>query len=479
MRGKLLIAGLAVLALASCTRSAQEPSAVPSAKDAPARLQAEEPPAWPSPEAAGLDPAALRKLVERAKATSSDALVVVKDGRLVLDEDFGTFVGPIETMSATKSVVSLAVGLLLDEGRLKSVDQRVSDFYPEWKQGPKGQVTLRQLLDHTSGLENLPKISDDYAATDAVQLALTAEAGGGSRHGLELQQQGGEPDRGHREEGQRSAHGRVPARSPLHAPGNHLLPWRPGQGWQSPRHGGAPDPPEGPGQDRRDAGGRRRVAREAHHQHGLDRGLHPQAKSGVEPQLRTPLVAGRREGGGGTDHRRGGPGQAPEGGRRSGASSRRSATLKGLAPQSEDEAIKLVQKVFGPEGVNLWIGKSRPWDSSRRSAASVHRQGSRPRGTGASRRVHPRDPGEDPAPEPADGVRGPRVPGPVPLGVQPGEARGGPHASRHPEGRPDAPAQPGGVLRLRCPRRGPAGLSRPVRRTELLGWPRPPSHRGT
>jgi CubicO group peptidase (beta-lactamase class C family) len=172
----LLFAGIAGLALSSCVPSLQErPAALPP-QEPSAVPPAPEPAAWVSPEAADLDPAALRRLVEGAKESGADGLVVVKDGRLVLEEHFGTPDGPIEAWSATKSVVSLAVGLLLDEGRLKSVDQPVSDFYPEWRQGKKAQVTLRHLLNQTSGLGNVPPVSDaDSDRFDWVQVALAAD----------------------------------------------------------------------------------------------------------------------------------------------------------------------------------------------------------------------------------------------------------------------------------------------------------------
>jgi CubicO group peptidase (beta-lactamase class C family) len=73
-------------------------------------------------------------------------------------------------------VVSLAVGLLLDEGRIKSLDQPVSDFYPEWRQGAKRRITIRHLLTHTSGLQNAQHTSEEiYPSGDFVQLALAAE----------------------------------------------------------------------------------------------------------------------------------------------------------------------------------------------------------------------------------------------------------------------------------------------------------------
>jgi CubicO group peptidase (beta-lactamase class C family) len=56
-------------------------------------------------------------------------------------------------MSASKSLVSLAVGLLIADKRL-SLDTRMAAFLPEWgRQGAKGNITVRQLLTHTSGLD--------------------------------------------------------------------------------------------------------------------------------------------------------------------------------------------------------------------------------------------------------------------------------------------------------------------------------------
>jgi CubicO group peptidase (beta-lactamase class C family) len=104
-------------------------------------------------------------------------VVIVKDGKLVADWTFGKPEGPIEAMSATKSIVSLAIGSLIDQGKIKSLDQPVSDFYPEWKRGRKRQITIRHLLNHTSGLENKPITREIYDSPDFVQFALAAELG--------------------------------------------------------------------------------------------------------------------------------------------------------------------------------------------------------------------------------------------------------------------------------------------------------------
>jgi hypothetical protein len=57
----------------------------------------------------GINQAALDKLQKRAEASNSDAVVIYKDGKLVGEWYYGKQQGPIETMSATKSIVNLAL----------------------------------------------------------------------------------------------------------------------------------------------------------------------------------------------------------------------------------------------------------------------------------------------------------------------------------------------------------------------------------
>jgi CubicO group peptidase (beta-lactamase class C family) len=77
-------------------------------------------------------------------------------------------------MSCTKSIVALVVGQAIAEGKIKGLDQAVADYYPEWRQGHKRSITIRQLLNHTSGIQQ-EGVADIYGAPDSVQLALAAE----------------------------------------------------------------------------------------------------------------------------------------------------------------------------------------------------------------------------------------------------------------------------------------------------------------
>lgn len=123
---------------------------------------------------ATIDALALQQLLRAAEAAHSDAVVVWKDGRKVGAWYFGKAPKRIEAMSATKSIVNLAIGRLVTTGAIRSIDDPVSKYYPEWKQGRKRAITIRQLLDHTSGMQS-DGSQEVESSPDVVQLALAAE----------------------------------------------------------------------------------------------------------------------------------------------------------------------------------------------------------------------------------------------------------------------------------------------------------------
>jgi CubicO group peptidase (beta-lactamase class C family) len=116
------------------------------------------------------------ELLQRAAATHSDAVLVLKDGKPLAEYHSKTGNRKIELMSCTKSIVNFGIGRLIDQGKIKSLDQPVYEFYPEWKQGRKKLITIRHLLDHTSGLQNVPNAGVEiYPARDFIRLALAAK----------------------------------------------------------------------------------------------------------------------------------------------------------------------------------------------------------------------------------------------------------------------------------------------------------------
>ena len=126
--------------------------------------------------AEGVDTLRLRQLLDSARAAHSDAFVVLKNGRVIAEWYSDSARTPIQTMSATKSIVGLAIGRLIHDRQLDSIGQPVSTLFPEWRQGRKRQITIRQLLNHTSGLQDVPgDVAEIQPAPDAIRLALAAE----------------------------------------------------------------------------------------------------------------------------------------------------------------------------------------------------------------------------------------------------------------------------------------------------------------
>jgi CubicO group peptidase (beta-lactamase class C family) len=87
------------------------------------------------------------------------ALLIVKDGKLVLEEYFhGLDAGSLHPIySITKNVIYNTAGIALENGILENLDQPVAEFFPRYEQAfaepGKREITVRHLVSMTSGLE--------------------------------------------------------------------------------------------------------------------------------------------------------------------------------------------------------------------------------------------------------------------------------------------------------------------------------------
>ena len=124
------------------------------------------------PEAVGVNPAALAALVAEAQNTHSAALIVIKDGRVVVERYFGhPTKQPLRINSVTKSIVSLAIGQLIADGKIPSLKTPLSRWFPEWALGEKAKITLRDIMAHTSGLYHEESATKLYQQPDVVRYA--------------------------------------------------------------------------------------------------------------------------------------------------------------------------------------------------------------------------------------------------------------------------------------------------------------------
>lgn len=81
-------------------------------------------------------------------------VVVLRDGRIVAERYYNG--GSMDTLhdvrSAGKSVTALLIGIAIDQHKLRSVDDRVADYWLEARGSAIGEVAIKDLLTMRSGL---------------------------------------------------------------------------------------------------------------------------------------------------------------------------------------------------------------------------------------------------------------------------------------------------------------------------------------
>jgi len=105
---------------------------------------------------AAVDQRALEGAVATARDAGSRALLVARNGTLLLSRYFGADDqrSLLPAGLVTRPLVAMSVGLTLASREIESLDVPISRYLPEWDDEPRGRITLRQLLEETSGLEN-------------------------------------------------------------------------------------------------------------------------------------------------------------------------------------------------------------------------------------------------------------------------------------------------------------------------------------
>ena len=89
------------------------------------------------------------------KKYETTAFLVIQDTAILYERYFEGYdeKSISNSFSAAKSIVSLLVGIAIFEADIESVFQPVSDFLPRFKEGDLANITIRDLLTMSSGLE--------------------------------------------------------------------------------------------------------------------------------------------------------------------------------------------------------------------------------------------------------------------------------------------------------------------------------------
>ena len=102
-----------------------------------------------------IDPLVVEEAASRAGEAGSRALLVLYRGSLVVERYFLTDDAStlLPAGLVARPLAAMAIGVALADGKIASLDGPVARYLPEWDDEARGRITLRQLLEETSGLE--------------------------------------------------------------------------------------------------------------------------------------------------------------------------------------------------------------------------------------------------------------------------------------------------------------------------------------
>jgi len=106
-------------------------------------------------------------------------ITVLKDGKIQYENYFNgcNSESTVHVYSVTKSIVSILIGIAIDKGYIKSIDQKVLDFFPDYivKKREKSiqNVTLKNLLTMTAPYKYIiPPYIKYFTSNDMVNFSL-------------------------------------------------------------------------------------------------------------------------------------------------------------------------------------------------------------------------------------------------------------------------------------------------------------------
>lgn len=123
-----------------------------------------------------IDSSNLQKLIEFSEATFTDEIMLVLENEVVChwknrhcDSVY------FNTASMIKSWTGLVIGILIDKGLILSESDLVCKYIPEWKDGCKYNITIRNLLTMSAGLKQRRGAQGILAVEDVNQYAMNLE----------------------------------------------------------------------------------------------------------------------------------------------------------------------------------------------------------------------------------------------------------------------------------------------------------------
>lgn len=120
-----------------------------------------------------VDSLALRQLIDFSRETQTDEFLLLHEGRVVYHwQNVYCDSTHYHTASMVKSWTGLVVGMLIDRGVIASEDEPVCRYLPDWADGCRHDITIRQLLTMSAGINRRSGAAGILAETDIRAYAL-------------------------------------------------------------------------------------------------------------------------------------------------------------------------------------------------------------------------------------------------------------------------------------------------------------------
>lgn len=115
----------------------------------------------------GVIPDSLMAIID---SNDTHAFIVIQNGKLLYEKYWDGYTPKTlsGSFSAAKSIISLLIGIALDEGKIKSLDEPVSNYVPHFKNEGLDKVRIKDLLTMSSGT--------NYRESDLSYFSLNASA---------------------------------------------------------------------------------------------------------------------------------------------------------------------------------------------------------------------------------------------------------------------------------------------------------------
>ena len=117
--------------------------------------------------------------IQKGEYGKVNSVLILRKGKLVFEKYFdGFYTNDLHAlMSATKSISSILIGIAVDKGLIKSINQKLLNYYPEYRNKIDhtwNDVTIQNILTMTTGLDISEEKYEDFRLrrNDIIQSTL-------------------------------------------------------------------------------------------------------------------------------------------------------------------------------------------------------------------------------------------------------------------------------------------------------------------